>query len=305
MTVATLAWCVAANAAPLRHTVRAAISKSFPHRHLLVADDASHSIKRFLLTGGLPAPQPDSQITGLFAPVSVGVDPTGRVVVGEDDGILSDPRNRVEVYSRNASGMATPQRVLKFEGADFLTLDQAGYLYIGADLGSALINVFAPGFNGNDSPIQAFGLADSGIALDRDGNLYASNEGGPCCHAQVDIYANPITAPQQVRTLCMPWHHGGFGVAVSPAERVFAIGLTAINVYAKDANGCTPPAKHRAIIPSPPFGSPRGALDYEGYLYVADEAEGAIYVYDATRRGAQTPIAVVSGVDPWGIAIGY
>lgn len=118
------------------------------------------------------------QGSNLEAPLSVAVLPNGDIVVA-DNGLS------IKVFNRNASGNATPVRVLegpdtKLNSPEAVATDAIGDIYAANDSNNS-VTVYRPGANGDARPIERIvgphtALYDpQGIAVSSDGRIFVSN----------------------------------------------------------------------------------------------------------------------------------
>jgi sugar lactone lactonase YvrE len=127
--------------------------------------------------------------TGLNAPLAVAVDSGGNIYV-TTDGSSVDNQQKVLVYARGASGNVAPIATIAGSntglfGPGGIAVDEARRIYVanrGHFAGGAnSITVYAPGANGNASPIATITGPNTklgepvGIAVDADGTIFVAN----------------------------------------------------------------------------------------------------------------------------------
>jgi len=212
-----------------------------------------------------------------------------RVIQGEktelqfNNGLYIDPKNgdiysvesdvgdRMVVFSHDAQGDIAPKRVLKtpHRGYAMAANEEKDELYLTVEYPPKVM-VYRKGASGNDKPLRVLegdhtGLeAIHGIALDVKNNLMFVDNWGNASNFKV----------------------AGTGKFNPPS----------IKIYALDASGDTPPLR---VIQGPKtqFNWPGSmSLDTDsGELYVANDVEHSIIVFNETDKGDVAPKRVIKG----------
>jgi len=135
--------------------------------------------------GASGAATPTRVIDLPYTPQSLFVDASGNLYVGssgEQTNIV------VSVYGPDANGQAVPIRTVQSannEGLTDITVDTSGYMYVAGyaryDSGNqpySFIDVYSPDAEGSAEPVRSisFGVFINGVAVDGNGNVFASVE---------------------------------------------------------------------------------------------------------------------------------
>jgi hypothetical protein len=126
--------------------------------------------------------------TGLNSPLAVAVDSGGNIYVSTH-GSPVDVQQKVLVYARGAKGNVAPIATIAGSntglfGPASIAVDEARRIYVANLVGGSAsrITVYAPGANGNASPIATITGPNTklreptGIAVDPDGTIFVINE---------------------------------------------------------------------------------------------------------------------------------
>lgn len=265
-------------------------------RHAYVGDIGANAVFRYPIIKGKLAAQPDSAVTGVDYQVSV---------VGIDGTVYVNRRTRggqVAAYAPGATGNAKPTRILEapvgsvVNGA--MAVDSSSYLYVPLFHANHTqdIAVYAPGASGRAHPVAVVSHnAGAAMAVDQGGNLYVSYDG-------VQVYANPRTSPTLVRSICFRYATASFGgmALTQKADYILkqtSAGVRSVAAFSQNANGCPAPI-HPVIRVNQSLILESTAIEDRGlYITGYDGAlsKPAIFQFDATRFGDQSPVNTVSG----------
>lgn len=267
--------------------------------HLYVVDLFGNTVYRFRLNNGIPSGTPQNAITGLSGPNSV--------VVGPDGDLYVSDRQGVKVFAPGASGNALPLRIVPATYVARLAVDASGYLYAGAWGAPPLIAVYAPGAGGVDQPIQTIvapgqesRVPDLGIALDAQGDLYASVDSGPSTAPSIVVYANPTSNPVVIRQPCAAQRFAYFeSLAIGPGAHLYASRGNSVSVFKDTVDAC-PARPHESFSGSQPsISAIRGIAVSATHLYVGDFLNrtlntGTVFVFDVSGN-PHRPVALLYG----------
>ena len=270
--------------------------------NLVVYDRLSNTPPQAVMTE--PKRLIGGEATFLEYACSVYVDP----VSGDIYGINNDTMNWMPVFGRDAQGNVAPKRKLRTPHTTFGVVvdEEEQELFLTIQDDHAVV-VFEKEARDEDSPIRILqgrstGLADPhGIALDTGrGEIFISNwgtyndrpplsegGGGDDRHNRSDFPVGRARA------------FAGSGIIQPPS----------ITVYAKDAQGDTPPLR---VIEGPrtQMNWPTALAVHpdRGELFVANDTGHSVLVFSADANGDVAPVRVISGPrsmirNPTGIAI--
>lgn len=271
----------------------------------------------------MPTATIEGDTTRLANPTSIAVDSSGRIYVAN----YSDQpgKDSILVYSPGADGNVKPSATISGGRTGLaipwgVALGPNGKIYV-ANSGSAIsdrivrdsITVYAPGSNGNVTPIATIvgdktGLnSPAGIAIDSVGNIYVTN----------DVSVTPSGGDDKI-TVYAPGSKGN----VAPKATLFALGLdypigivvdSGGNIYVANSGSGTgsvdsilvyPPD---SVVPSKAIGlettlvGPAGiAVDISGAIYVANQENGqgaldSVNVYPPGSYANVAPSAAIVG----------
>ncbi|MGB8521010.1 MAG: hypothetical protein WCD38_12690 [Candidatus Tumulicola sp.] len=215
----------------------------------------------------------------------------------------------IAAYSADAHGNAKPVRTIAGGNTQLafpigVAVDSAGYLYV-ADCGYGNVKVYAPGANGNVSPIRVIGLTSGctiQLAVDKTDQLYVTSGDNLISEFSSESNGNAL-----LRTISEGKGSGGIGIrsiAVDGRGYVYAGNLLAkdIRVFAPHAQGFAKPM--RTIGGSNThLGAATGlALDASNNLYATicrhcSQGSGtdSILVFGPGAKGNVKPDRVIEG----------
>ncbi len=268
--------------------------------------------------------------TGLYYPLTVGLDRRGYAYVGESNlnGSQSDPY-AIAVFAPPLTGSKAPVATIEGNraqlGGQALAVTDQGAVYVanGNVAGNGYLSVFAPGAKGDVAPaVKIYGsktlLAQpAAIAVGPTGKIYVANLGGGVGPATVTVYAanaKDDVAPLDHFNLPL---QSPTAIAVDKAGAVYVASSYSGGIWVYPAGSHSP----RAILGHSlldtqyqlePFGV---AVDDAGYVYVANvgpvpttRAASQILVYPPNATSATKPIATIGGsasgiTDPRSVAV--
>jgi sugar lactone lactonase YvrE len=197
--------------------------------------------------------------TGLNGPLAVAVDSVGNIYV-TTDGSSVDNQQKVLVYAKGASGNVAP--IVTIAGSNTglfgpggIAVDKARRIYVanrgGGAGGANSITVYAPGANGNASPIATITGPNTklgeptGIAVDPDGTIFVTNWD----FNSVTAYAPGANGDVPPIAVIQGSHTGLFGpmsIAVGFGHRLYVTnssptGKSSVTVYPAGADGDVAP----------------------------------------------------------------
>jgi len=268
--------------------------------------------------------------TGLDDPQGIAVNGTHKMFVPNH---LS---NSVTVFAKGANGNVAPINTISgpntgLNRPDGIALDKSRNIYVAnsfsASNGPGSVTVYAPGANGDVTPIRTLIGATTGLnipsdlTLDRNGKIYVSNCGCGTSSPPSSLTIYAAGADGNVAPIRkISGSHTGldipYGVAMDAGLNVYVAnaGSFTVTVYAKGAHGNVAPIRTIG-------GSNTGinlpeevAIDATGKLYVVNcgcgpmTAPASVTVYAAGANGNVAPIQTISGADtgldqPVGITI--
>jgi hypothetical protein len=296
--------------------------------HMYVTDNAQRAILRFPLQGGIPAQQPDAVIRGFKDPRGVAIGPDGRLYV------MDRLMHKVLIYEPAPGNGAKPSHeitMLHQQGNVTVTVDPLGYVYAswaaictteGFYCGYA--SIFSPLARGlHFVRTYSFGGGPGGAVL-RSLDVNPSQVLVDVLGAQGSTlwFGAPGPNPSPYFLFCGATDAGG---------TVWGPGNT---LYETDLGGTQPPSPQQIVVvpdytkgninncptfytitsATVPLKNPfaivaSGGLIYVTGAYTASVGSALVFVFDPTKPGSQTPVALVSGSAsmlraPQGIAIG-
>ena len=214
--------------------------------------------------------------TLLCEPTSIAIGPGGEIyVLNHAPKTLPRPAapgggwtTWVTLYDSGARDDAAPRRVLRIStpglgGGSTIGVNRAGYLYVGSgveqSLGAGSVAVFEAGADGNADPIRVIagprtGLQrPNGIAIDRRGDLYVTNETGHSNEDIVRIFAAASSGDIEPCRVIMGERTGlnlPVGLAVDRKDRLYVANAgarggraNAVTVYDAGAKGDAAPIR--------------------------------------------------------------
>jgi NHL repeat-containing protein len=297
-------------------------------QHMYVTDNARHAVLRFPMKGGIPGQQPDAVIGGLGDPRGVAIGPDGRLYV------VDRSTHKLLIYEPAPGSGSKPSHVLKIlheQGNGAVTVDPLGYVYVTwaqvcttEGFYCGLASIFSPLARGlHFVRTYSFGGGPGGAVV-RSLSVNSS-------HALVDVLGS------QGATVWFgaPGSQGSayflFCGATDEAGTVWGPGNT---LYETDLGGTQPPSQQQIVVvpdytkgninncptfytitsATVPLKDPfsivaSGGLIYVTGAYTASVGSALVFVFDPTKPGSQTPVALISGAasrlrSPQGIAIG-
>jgi hypothetical protein len=295
---------------------------------MYVTDNAQHAILRFPLKNGIPAQQPDAVIGGVGDPRGVAVGPEGWLYVTDRS------THKLLIYKPAPGSGAKPTFTLKLVhplGNEAVTVDPLGNVYttwihvcttegfycgyasIFSSLSQGLHYLRTYSFGGGPG-----GAVLRSLSVDKGQNLVeVLGAQGPTVWAGV-----PGPNPSPYFIFCGATDTGG---------AVWGPGNT---LYETDLGGTQPPSPQQIVVvpdytkgqinncptwysitsATVPLKDPfaiaaSGGLIYVTSAFTASQGSALVFVFDPTKPGSQTPVALVSGAasqlrSPQGIAIG-
>ena len=193
------------------------------------------------------------------------------------------------------------------EGLGGMVVDPNGYLYYQTVEG---ILIFGPGAKGHERPIETiddYWGSEVELALDADGNLYASDD-----NFGVHVWSNPTTNPTIVAQICLPDQAAGIALSASgvmyvPVQERLKKDAVFVKQFAAGTNAC--PARHYTEFQSSDPFVPLPLTAHGDRLYEVALAGGKEQVFEFSAKGGsiRKPIAVLSGAPlqvPVGVAVG-
>ena len=283
---------------------REARSKSLPSM-ILVGNYSGNSILGFPLSAkGNVAPSIDIEgtETGLGHADNVALDPSDRIYVSIDG-------KTIGAFPANGNGNV--RRIRKIEGSNTgllfpigVALDSQGYLYV-ADCGYGDVKVYAPGANGNVSPVRTFSPLNNctiELAVDANDNVYVTSG-----ESRISEFSSASQGNNPIKIIEEQSGKNGVGIrsiAIDGDGNIYAGNLRAhdIRVFAPSASGSAKPI--RTIKGGKThLGAATGlGLDSKNRLYVTvcqhcSEGSGkdSVLVFDAGAKGNVAPLAVIAG----------
>jgi hypothetical protein len=228
-------------------------------------------------------------------------------------------KGSITVFAPGADGNVQPERVLSGRSIGTrrpgtLAVDRNGFLYTTGQYGAGddTIRVFAPDANGEPSPVRVLagphsGIANpTGLAIDRDGNLYVGVNHGAAAPSQFGITVHVAGAGHDatpLRQLLGVGHRfnrmaGPDRLAIGRGDSLYVRSQGILAVYAPGARGATEPA--RLVfrnVPGPQFGRVYApnlfALDPHDTLYAL--SGDTITVFAPGYSGSGAPIRTIAG----------
>jgi hypothetical protein len=296
--------------------------------HMYVTDAGQHAILRFPLQGGIPAQQPDAVITGIQDPHGVAIGPDGRLYV------VDRQTQDLLIYKPAPHSGSKPSRVLKIlhgHGIGTVTVDPLGYVYVawshvctteGFFCGYA--DIFSPLAHGlHYVRTYSFGGGPGGAVL-RSLDVDPSQNLVDVLGSQgATVYSGvPGPNPSPYFLFCGARDEAGTGWG--PGNTLFETDLGSVQQpsppqvvvvpdYTKgQINNC--PTFYTITSATVPLKDPFAIVASGGLIYVTSAYTNSlrsalVFVFDPTKAGSQTPVALVSGPSsllrsPRGIAIG-
>jgi hypothetical protein len=298
---AALTPSIAPQAASPQREVR---SKSLPPM-ILVGNYSGDSILGFPLSAkGNVAPSIDIEgtKTGLGHADNVALDPSDRIYVSIDG-------KTIGAFPANGNGNI--RRIRKIQGSNTglsfpigVALDSQGYLYV-ADCGYGDVKVYAPGANGNVSPIRTFSPSNGctiELGVDANDNVYVTAGDN-----EIAEFSSASQGNNPVKVIDEQEGKNGVGIrslAIDDDGNVYAGNLLAkdIRVFAPSASGPSKPIrtiKGRKTH----LGAATGlGLDSKKRLYVTvcehcsqGSGKDSVLVFDAGAKGNVAPLVVIAG----------
>jgi hypothetical protein len=296
--------------------------------HMYVTDNAQHAILRFPLQHGIPAQKPDAVIGGVQDPRGVAIGPDGRLYV------IDRMVHKLLIYEPAPGSGSKPSHELKIvnkQGNGALTVDPLGYVY------SSWAQVcttegFYCGYSSIFSPLArglhfvrtySFGGGPGGAVL----RSIDVNSGGTLAEVLGSQGVTLWSGAPGPQGAVYPLFCG----ATDAAGAVWGPGNT---LYETDLGGTQPPSPQQVVVvpdytkgnvnncptfytitsATVPLNNPFAIVASGGLIYVtsaftASVGSALVFVFDPTKSGSQTPVALVSGgssllKSPQGIAIG-
>ena len=249
---------------------------------------------------------------------------TGAVIYVADAGRLVRGARKVTEYDASADGNAAPIRTIegphtRLQAPAFVAVDGSGQLYVVnynffRSHTFPDVAVFAPGANGDATPVRKIWLGPSSpsgplrpfIAADATGYLYVANER----KLSIDVYApDAHGTPLPVRSIHGPHTHilNLFGVSVDSQGDIIATGYIVnhldtprVLVFRPNANGNVAPAREIRGLKTQLFGPGQAAVDAAGDLYVNDNVDtfGRVLVFAPGANGNVAPIRIIYPENP-------
>jgi hypothetical protein len=282
--------------------------------------------------------------TGLVYPLQIALDNSGRLYEADYGGNFGIGGNYILVFAPGVSGNVSPIATIQGDnsGVDHPTgvaIDNSGYIYVAnfttaADPLEGSVTVYAPGTNGNVSPVRTITgsktLLDCpwSMAVDSKGNTYVFDT----CEFEILVFspgANGNVSPAYTiggdRTQ-LPGHGGDY-LTIGPGDSLYVAfqsnfagnnGSTDVAVFAPGAEGNVSPTSYIAGS-NTGLGDESGntnngvAVDEFGDIFVSNVAWAAVpslRVFAPGATGNVSPIGVIQGSNtrlnlPTAMAIGY
>ena len=294
-------------------------------QHMYVSESRFHTILRFPVTNGIPAQRPDATITGLTFPRGVSIGPDGRLYA------VDAGTQQLAIYAPMPGTGSKPVKVLAIghkEGLGTVDIDSAGYVYVGwshscttegfhcgyADVYSSFANglKYLTTLSWGGGPPSAFIRS---IAVDPNQTL-AENTGGQ----GAVVYANAPYGQSPFFVFCGAVDPAGLGWGPNGSLIETDLGgvqpktpaqVVVIPNYQQNPN-CPP--FYAITSATTPLNYPYALASSGGLIYVSSAfnpqiGSALVFVFDPTKSGSQTPLALIGGrashlVSIAGIAIG-
>jgi hypothetical protein len=260
------------------------------------------SIWRWALSNGYPGLNPDMKIEGYAWPLAT--DTAGNLYGVHGQSIFMFPRGSI-TPSRHVDVPTTPP--FSSTAVTAVMVDPNGYLYaafhqerkqrrpVRAGTPANGVLIYAPNASGPAPPVQVITLDDLcyGLALDAQGELFASIQ-----HGVVQVYANPIAAPQLVRTISGPAMKGPVGIGIDDQGELYVLEFSrarfpTVTSFPDTANGQVKPDR-TILLPTFDADGP-GMTVYGQYVYLPDSTAEQVLIYQRNGRGHPTPFALPLG----------
>jgi hypothetical protein len=266
-------------------------------------------VRRYAVRNGIPDRGSDRRYPGAWAPLAL--DSANSLYTVE----YLPAAPTVYVYPPNSN---KPNRTLTLTCPDgscspqvgALAVDAHGYLYVGYNwvvqsehchcaLYFSVVWIFAPGATGNATPIQTIWIDQGsvitsvgGLALHNRDLLVSTNGSANA----VCTYRTPVTNPTLVRTLTGPGIVDPYGLAIDHGEVYVANnygtpGPWFVAAYPVDASGSQYPDREIEVSGEKNIGI--GIAVKANRLFVPDYIANGVYEVDATKGGAQQPLATL------------
>jgi hypothetical protein len=294
-------------------------------QHMYVSEGSAHAVLRFPMQGGIPAERPDGIITGLNDPRGVSIGPDHRLYV------VDRAARRLAIYAPMPGTGSKPVKVLPIghpSGLGTVEVDPKGYVYVtwaavctteGFFCGYAdVYSSFAKGMH-HLVTLSWGGGPPSGfirsIAVDQSQTLMENTGGqGPT------VYYNAPFGNSVFFIFCgaanpagLAWGQNGLLIEsdLGSTQASHPPQVVVIPNYLQNPN-CPP--SYSITSATVPLNRPYALASSGGLIYVSSAfnsqvGSALVFVFDPTKQGVQTPLAVIGGSAsqlhfPWGIAIG-
>ncbi len=258
--------------------------------------------------------------TGLYYPVDIAVDSSGKIYVAGEYLVADEYVTGVLVYSAGSNGNIAPIATFSSGGGGGIAVDSSGKIYV-ADAFAESVFVYSAGSNGNAAPIATINGSNTGlegpvgIAVDSSGKIYVADDGPcDCGGGSVFVYSagsNGNVAPVATISGSKTGLSFPVGIALDSSGEIYVAddgpfdsGGGSVFLYSAGSNGDAAPIATISASYYTGLKDPVGiAVDSSGKIYVADlgssealpQIPPSVFVYPAGSNGNAAPIATISG----------
>lgn len=248
----------------------------------------------------------------------------------DSNGTIYAPNSRaytVTTYTSGKSGNVSPTTTISGSNTGLgypsgIAVDQFGKIYVGNPehlKPYTSITVYAPGANGNVSPVAKIKGSNTNlefpynVALDSSGYIYAACNNGKSGSGWINVYspgANGNVKPVRIIQGSNTGLNGPFGLAFDSSGELYVTNeyANSVTVFAAGANGNVSPVRTIAGSSTGLDGATGIAIDSSDNVYVANEATPSITIYAPNANGDVSPTQEIEGsstglTEPFGVAI--